>query len=137
MQLKEYMGAYEESEDEEGQTRRRPRTMGLRKALAKQREEESAQAQQFPLTELLAMEIEHNREAWLERANLHLEAKLEKANKDLSLQRRMTEHYKQRNHFARKKLKTVKNKGLTPNDEKYQARLVISPNVSLQVSKDP
>ena len=57
VQLKEYMGTYEESEDKEGQTRKRPRTMGLRKALAKQREEESAQAQQFPLTELLAMEI--------------------------------------------------------------------------------
>ena len=79
------MGTYEESSDEEGQTRRRPRTMGLRKALAKQREEESAQAQPFPLTELLAMEIEHDRESWLERANINLEAKLEKANKTLDL----------------------------------------------------
>ena len=93
--------------------------MGLRKALAKQREEESAQAQQFTLTEILAMEIEHNRESWLERENIHLEAKLEKANKDLSLQRRMIEHYKRRNRFARQKLKTAQNEGPTPKDEKY------------------
>ena len=68
VKLEEYMGAYEESEDEEGQSRRMPRTMGLKKALAWEREQESAQEQQFPLTELLAMEIEHNRESWLERA---------------------------------------------------------------------
>ena len=83
------------------------------------------------------MEIEHNRESWLERPNIHLEAKLEKANKDLSLQRRMTEHYKWRNHFARQKLKTAQNEGPTPNDEKYQARLGILAQVSLQFSKDP
>ena len=101
------MGAYEDDSGEEGQTRKRPKIMDLKKALAKCRDEESAQAQQFPLTKLLAMEIEHNMEPWLERANIHLEAKLDKANKDLSLQRRMTEHYKQRDHFARKKLKTA------------------------------
>ena len=131
VQLVEYMGAYEEDDEEEGQARKRPKTMGLRKALAKQKEEESAQAQQFPLIELLAMEIEHNRESWIERANIHLEAKLEKANKDLSLQWRMTEHYKQRNHFARKKLKTAQSEGTTPNDEKDQDRLGILAQNSL------
>ena len=93
MRIEELIGTYEESSDEEGQSRRRPRTMGLKKALAKQREEESALAKQIYLNELLAMEIEHNRESWLERANRNLEAKLEKANKDLDLQRRMTKHY--------------------------------------------
>ena len=38
VKLEEFMGTYDESSDEEGQTRRIPRTMGLRKALAKQRE---------------------------------------------------------------------------------------------------
>ena len=69
------------------------------------------------------MEIEHDRESWLERANIHLEAKLEKANKVLSLQRRMTEHYKWRNHFARKKLKNAQNEGPKPKYEKDQARI--------------
>ena len=109
--------------------------MGLRKALAKQREEESTQVQQFPLTELLAMEIEHDRESWLERANINLEAKLEKDNKGLSLQRRFTEHYKHRDHFARKKLKTAQSEGPKPNEEKDQARLGILAQASQQVSK--
>ena len=55
------MGTYEENTDKEGQARKRPKTIGLRKALAKKREEESSQAQQFPLTKILAKEIEHNR----------------------------------------------------------------------------
>ena len=66
--------------------------MGLKKALTKQREEESAQAQQLSLNELLAIEIKHKRESWLERANIYLEAKMEKSNKGLELQRRMTKH---------------------------------------------
>ena len=99
--------------------------MGLRKALAKQREEESAQAQQFPLTELLAMEIEHNRESWLERANIHLEVNMEKANKELDLQRIMTEHNAQRNHLARKKLKIAQNEVSAPKYENDQARICI------------
>ena len=44
VQLKEYMGTYQEDEEEEGKARKRPKTMALRRALAKQREEESAQA---------------------------------------------------------------------------------------------
>ena len=55
------------------------------------------------------MEIEHDMESWLERANIHLHGKLEKENKDLDLQRRMTKHYAQRNQFAREKLKKAQN----------------------------
>ena len=110
--------------------------MGIRKALAWEREQESAQAQQFPLTELLAMKIEHNRESWLERANINLEAKLEKGNKELNLQRRLTKHYKWRNHFARKKLKIAQNEGPAPKYGKDQARLGILAQASLQVSRD-
>ena len=40
VKLEDFMGTYEESEDEEGQSRRRPRTMGLIKALAREREQE-------------------------------------------------------------------------------------------------
>ena len=49
------MGAYEESEDEKGQTRRRRRTLGLKKALAREREQKSALAEQISLHELLAI----------------------------------------------------------------------------------
>ena len=49
----------------------------------------------------------------------------------------MTEHYKRRNHFARKKLKTTQNECPTPKYEKYQVRLGIFTQDSLQVSRDP
>ena len=104
------MGKYVDDEEEEEASRKIPRTMGLRKSLEKQREEESALAQQYPLTHLLAQEIENDKESWLERANKHLETKLEKANKYLDLQRRMTGHYKKLNQFARKKLKISQTK---------------------------
>ena len=42
VKLEEFMGTYGESEDEEGQSRIIPRTMGLKKALARQREQELA-----------------------------------------------------------------------------------------------
>ena len=71
------------------------------------------------------MEIEHDRESWLERANIHLEAKLEKANKILDLQRRMAKHYARRNQVARKKLKIAQNEVQVLKKEKYQARIDI------------
>ena len=66
--------------------------MGLKKALEKQKEEEDALLQSTPLIALFEQEIENNQEAWLERVNDHLEKKLEKANRDLDLQWRMTGH---------------------------------------------
>ena len=131
MKLEEFMGTYEESSDEEGQTRRRPRTMGLKKALAKQREEESAQAEQLSLQELLALEIEHDRESCPEKANIHLEAKLEKENKDLDLQRRMIKHYAQRNQFVREKLKKAQIEIQAVKREKSQANLIFLAQASL------
>ena len=84
--------------------------MVLKKALEKQREQESALAEQIPLDEMLAMEIAHDWEPWLERANIQLKAKLKKANQDLDLQRKMTKHYAQRNQVARPKLKKAQTK---------------------------
>ena len=84
--------------------------MGLRKSLEKQKEEEGALLQSTPLTTLFEQEIENNKEAWLERVNDHLEKKLERENRDLDLQRRMTRHYKKLNQFARHKLKAAQDK---------------------------
>ena len=39
------MGDYADDDEEEGPARKRPKTMGLRRALQKQKEEESARAQ--------------------------------------------------------------------------------------------
>lgn len=97
VRLEELMGEFEESEGEYQPRRKSPRTMGLKKALEKQKEEEDALLQSTPLTALFEQKIEKNWEAWLERVNNHLEKKLEKANRDLTLQRRMTGHYKKLN----------------------------------------
>ena len=86
IKLEEYMGKFDDvDEEEEEPIRKRPRTMGLRKSLEKQREEETTLAQQYPLTQLLAQEIENDKESRLERENKHLEEKLDKANKYLGL----------------------------------------------------
>ena len=104
------MGEFDESKDEDQPRRKRPRTMGLKRALEKQKEEEAALLQSTPLTTLFEQEIENNQEAWLERFNNHLEKKLEKENRDLDLQWRMTGHYKKLNQFVRRKLKTAQEK---------------------------
>ena len=99
------MGEFNESEEED-----QPRTMGLRRALEKQKEEEAALFQYFLLTTLFTQEIEKNKEAWIERVSDHLEKKLEKAYRDLDLQRRMTRHYKKLNQFSLRKLKATQEK---------------------------
>ena len=64
--------------------------MGFKKALEKKKEEEAALVRSYPLTQFLAQEIENDKESWLERANNHLEDKLERYDRDLSLQKKMT-----------------------------------------------
>ena len=111
--------------------------MGLKKALAKQREQELTLAEQLPLDELLAIEIAHDWEPWLERENIYLEDKLEKANKYLDLQRKMTKHYAQRNQVARAKLKKAHAKIQALKEEKDQENLGILTEASLQASQTP
>ena len=52
IKLEELMGEFNDSEDEDQPRRKRPRTMGLRRALEKQKEEEAGHFQYFPLTTL-------------------------------------------------------------------------------------
>ena len=118
--------------------------MGLKKALEKQKEEENALLQSTPLTALFEQEIEKNREAWLERVNEHLEKKLEKENRDLDLQRRMTVHYKKLNQFSRRKLKAAQEKlkdakGKRPAQKlrKDTSRLQILASSSQHVAENP
>ena len=118
--------------------------MGLKKALEKQKEEEDALLQSTPLTTLFKQEIEKNREAWLERVNDHLEKKLDKENRDLYLQWRMTRHYKKLNQFAQRKLKATqeklkeaKGKCPTPKLRKDTSKLQILALASQHVSNNP
>lgn len=97
-QLDEPYGDYGEPDDEQGQ-RKRSRTRGLRKALDIERQKEVELEEQLTLNEQLVKDIAKNRESWLEKVNTHLETLLEKANKDVELQRKIAEYY------ARSKLK--------------------------------
>ena len=61
--IEELIGDFDEDEEEDQPRRKRPRTIGLRRALEKQREEEQALFQSTPLIALLEQEIESNKEA--------------------------------------------------------------------------
>ena len=92
--LDEVLGTHDDTEEEEEQIpRKRPRIIGLKKALAKEREQETALGEQLTPSQLLAMEISYDREPWLERENVHLEGQLEKTKRDLDLQKKMAKHY--------------------------------------------
>ena len=131
------MGPYEESEGEEEQPGKRPKTMGLRKALAKQKEEELTLVEKLSLTELLAMEIEHDRESWLERENIHLEAKLKKENEGLELQRKMTKYYAKKHKLVCAKLKEGLLEAQNLKEAKEHDSLGFLAEASLQLSKTP
>ena len=84
--LDETLGTFDNSEDEEEQLpRRRPRRIGLKKVLAKGKEQEIALAEQLTSSEFLAMEIDYDRKSWQERANVHLEDQLEKEKRNIDL----------------------------------------------------
>lgn len=60
--------------------------------------------------ERIVVEINEDREFWLENINFHLENLLEKVNMDNNLQRNMVIHYYTRNHVAKIRIKHFKAK---------------------------
>jgi len=68
---------------------------------------QAAQRRRVELTSL-EQEINEDREANLERVNMHLERLLEKVNKDLSLLRHMAFHYRARNMSTKAQIKSLK-----------------------------
>ena len=80
-------------------------------------------------------ETELDKESWLERANIHLETKLKKANDGLNLQRKMTKHYAKKNKLACAKLKEALMEIKNLKREKEHAKLVFLDEASQQVSK--
>ena len=70
---------------------------------------QAAQRRRVELTSL-EQEINEDREANLERVNIHLERLLDKADKDLALLRHMAFHYRARNMRAKARIKSLKAK---------------------------
>jgi len=73
---------------------------------------ENRQAAQRKRVKLTSIEQEINaiRESWLERANIHLERLLEKANKEKTLLRHMAYHYMVRNKVCKVRIRSLKAK---------------------------
>ena len=70
---------------------------------------QAAQRRRVELTSL-EQEINEDREANLERINMHLERLLDKVNKDLALLRHMAFHYRARNMSSKARIKSLKAK---------------------------
>ena len=134
--LDETLGTFDDSEDEKEQLPwKRPRIIGLKKALAWEREKETELAEHLTPSEFLAMEISYERESWLERANVHLEGQLENSKRDIDLQKKMARHYAMRIRIARAKLKRALINVQEQNEAKDKEKLDILADVSLQASQ--
>ena len=92
-------------------------------------------AKKLTLSELLAIEIDGDRESWLEREKFHLEVQLEKSKRDIDMQKKMARHYAMRNRIARAKLKRALAKIQAQNEVKEKEKLDILADVSLQASQ--
>ena len=66
--------------------------------------------EELTFEERIAVEINEDKEFWLDKANFHLEKLLDKANMDNKLQKKMEIHYYTRNQVAKVKIKQLKDK---------------------------
>ena len=62
------------------------------------------------IKDIIALQINEDREYWLSKVNDHLENILDKSNRDNQLLRHMAHHYHTRNMISNIKLKQLKNK---------------------------
>lgn len=84
-------------EDTEVQVKpKRPRTKGMKRKGA-QMSEPSTPLEQQNINKYIEQDFEINREYLLDKVNSHLQKLLERANKDINLQRHMARHYYTRN----------------------------------------
>lgn len=90
--------------------------------------------EQLTLNEQLAKDIDENRESWLEKVKTHLETLLDKANRDVEIQRKMAKYYAQRNQVARSKLKRSHEKIYELTKQEERKRLHILVEASLHAS---
>ena len=129
--LDETLERYDLIDDEEEQVRRqRPRTSGLKGALALEREMQDELIDQLTLNQQHSIVINENREPWLDRSNKNLENLLAKENKDNDLLSRKVKHYAPKEKIALAKLKSgnAKIEELTMEEKKkleilYEASL--------------
>ena len=71
----------EHDEHEKKVKRKRPRTMGLKEAFQREKEQNPTD-EELTFEERIAKEINKDKEFWLEKVNTHLEKIIDNANKD-------------------------------------------------------
>jgi len=83
----------------------------------------------------LEQEIENDREAWLERVNIHLEKLLEKANKEKRILCHMAYHYLTRNKICNartKRLKAKLKRALRAKKEHDKLKILVEASLAQQ-----
>ena len=126
--LEETLERFGEPDDEEDEPpRKRPRTRGLKRSLALEKQREAELADQLTPNELLALEISKDREPWINRANLHLKSLLKKANKDNDLLRARVKIHARKERISLAKLKRANEKieSLTKKWEKEKLDILV------------
>jgi len=94
-----------EHEETEKQVRKkRPWTKGLKKAL-KEEKEHNLPHEDLDMEDRIPLEVNEDREYWLNKVNDYLEKLLDKANEDNQLLRHMAHYYQTRNMISNIKLK--------------------------------
>lgn len=110
VKVKVVMGNDKPHEDEAQTTTKRPKTRGLKRALEQEKHHEALLVEELSFEQRIDMEINENREVWLDRLNRHLENLLHKANKDNQILRHMADHYNARNKICNVKVKQLHDK---------------------------
>ena len=130
---KEIIGS-SEPEGAKGKGKRKmPRTKGLKKALQEE-EEHILLNEDIDLEDRISLEVNQDREYWLNRMNEHLENLLENASRDNQLLRHMVHHYQAQNMIANVKVKQLENNlKEAKKDQKYDRNLEMLAEESMKV----
>ena len=89
--------------------------------------------------DLIAGEINENREFWLEKVNFHLKNRLKRAKRDNKFQRHMATHYYTRNQVSKVKIKQLKKilqETLIRQKEKVKLDLLVDASIREIQDKD-
>ena len=119
-------------DEEEQEPRKKPRTRGLKRALAPERQREPELVDQLTLNEQLTIEINKNGEPCLDRENQHLEKLLANENRYNELLRRKVKHQAWKEKITLAKLKRANAKIEALSLQKEKDRLGILSEASLQ-----
>ena len=87
----------------------RPMKKSLKRALEKQKEPSPPLGQE-DFDDLIAVEIEKNKEFWLDNVNFHLDKLLKRAKKNNKMKWHMAMHYCTRNNIFQIRIKKLKKK---------------------------